>query len=176
MLVADTPDEGDGELGINLTLSTPSEKQISGNIILEPGNAFSPALRAQTLPFEIPAGQNNLRLIVPIDDDEFDEFDETFTLSLDQAQNANTPQNVFEGSIRNDDPATEIRLAAGEFDEGDTGETTIQVLLDRPSGKPIAFDFALGDDSTQQGVDWQGEDGQARIVPGVQSLISLLRF
>ena len=28
---------------------------------------------------EIPAGQNNLRLIVPIDDDEFDEFDETFT-------------------------------------------------------------------------------------------------
>ena len=50
LLVADTPDEGDGELGINLTLSTPSEKQISGNIVLEPGNAFSPALRPKLCP------------------------------------------------------------------------------------------------------------------------------
>ena len=120
------------------------------------------------------------RSTIPISDDVYDEFDEVFTLALADTANADLPQDLFEGTIRNDDPATEISLIEAAFDEGTPGQKAVQVRLDRPSGKPIAFNYAFTSDTATQNDDWQGiEDqtisenqvtGQMRIAPGIETL------
>ena len=163
-------EEGDGALNLELQLTGTTQKEVSGNLRLSPAGAFAPSLEPQTLPFSIPAGQQSLRLTVPLSDDVYDEFDETLTLILEDTVNTNLPRASFEGTIRNDDPPTALRLVEQSFDEGTPGQVAVEVALDRPSGKPISFDFTLRDDTARSGLDWDGTNGQGLIEPGQERL------
>ena len=159
--------EAQGELPIDLALSSASELDITATLRLAlPAPTFSPGLPPQELDVLIPAGQDSLRLTLPIQDDVFDEEDETLTLEVVDLVNAEAPQTRFATVISDDDPPSQIALVSTSLKEAQTGTQLLEFALDRPSGKPISFNYVFAEASARRNSDWQGFPGGQEIPVG----------
>ena len=147
-----TVDEAVGNAELAITLDSPSPSAVSVNFATSDGTATAPAdyasVAATTL--TIPAGATSATVQIPVNDDTLDELDETFTVTLSNATNANISATSGVATVTitdNDLPPTLAVQATISVPEGPTGATfaQIQVTLSAVSGLPISVQYATSD-------------------------------
>ncbi|MCY3663622.1 MAG: hypothetical protein OXH28_12490 [bacterium] len=96
--------------------------------------------------------------------DDFDEYDETFGLSLTNASNASAPRDAATAVIG--DTNWLPTLSVGDV-EGEEGETfTFTVSMDWPSAREVTARYATFDGSAVAGSDYSARRGMLRFPPG----------
>ena len=165
--------EGDGALPVQLNLSSLSEKTVLATVRVDlPDPVYSPSFSAQDLQFELAAGEQTQTLTLSIEDDVFDEVDESLTFTLIDIDHAEAPQIAFQTTIFDDDSASTLEFVDFDLTEAEPGEILLPLQLDKPSGKPILFSYAFENGTAVAGIDWRGTGQQIQIDPG-QSQIGL---
>ncbi len=165
--------ERSGALPVQLTLSSLSQKTVRATVRVDlPDPVFSPSFAAQDLPFVLEAGERTQTLTIPIEDDVFDEFDESLSFTLVDIENARAPQIAFQATIFDDDAASTLRFVEIDLTEAEPGEIELPLQLDKPSGKLIQFSYAYDNGTAVVGNDWRATGQQVQLNPG-QSQIGL---
>ena len=147
--------EGDsGTLAQNftVTLSHPAEDFVTVNFSTKDGTGQHPAIAGSDY-VAIPAGtvtfapgQTTAQIAVPIIGDTADEFDETFTVTLDSATGAALGASTARGTIANDDVLISIDDQVVTEGFGGADKTfSFEVKLNRPATHEVKVDFATVD-------------------------------
>lgn len=118
-------------------------------------------------------GETTVEVTVPLEDDELDEYDETFWLRLGGAVGGTVTDGTAIGTIRDDDPEPSIEVRPAEATEGEP--VLFEVRLEPISGRTVTTHFATvdgsGGASAIDGIDYFGTDGDLWFAPGVRSLV-----
>ncbi len=161
--------EADSQVTLTVTLSSPSGKTISVDATVVAGTAtagvdytgvgevqvFAPGETSQTLQFTII-------------NDNLDETDETFAVTLSNPINTvlGTPISNTVTIVDNDPPpVVAFRAVSYAVNEG-TSEAVIEVELNAPSGLPVSVSYATSPGSAQAAVDYITTVGVLTIPPG----------
>ncbi|HEX2924678.1 MAG TPA: Calx-beta domain-containing protein, partial [Ruminiclostridium sp.] len=121
----------------------------------------------------IPKGQTSEDIKIDVLNDEIDEDDETFTVSLSNPEGATigTPSQTC--TITDDDNAPYITIGGNPVYEGDTGTGTnymiFDVTLSAESGKKVSVNYSTADDTATQGSDYEAVTGNLTFNPGETS-------
>ena len=159
--------EDQGQLLIDFNLTDDTEREVRATIRLNtPEPVFGPSFDPQDLALIIPPGQSTVRLSVPIKDDIFDEFEEEITLEVLDLVNAEALETNFRTLISDDDAPSRITLVDRPLSEAAPGAQDIEVILDKPSGKPIQLAYAVQEQSAIKGGDWQAQNGPLSLETG----------
>ncbi len=105
-----------------------------------------------------PAGVTEATLSVPIADDTLDEDDETFTLTLSNAEHAVLPAAPAVGTIVDDDPPPAISIDDVSVAEN-AGSAVFTLRLDTASGRELRVSYASTDTSARAGFDYTAVSG-----------------
>ncbi|MFP5309640.1 MAG: Calx-beta domain-containing protein [Actinomycetes bacterium] len=162
------------------TSSSQSSAAGGGDLPLGRGD-YEPPLQGSVT---IPAGRSSTSLQVVVNDDDLDEFDETFEIVLQEVAGdvAVLPESLGArtgtGTIIDDDPLSLVRVGSPaplgislggpsnvEVTEG--GTAVVPITLDRESGKDITFTYEVRSDTAVVGADVPPTSGQVRIPAGV---------
>ncbi|MEO1997116.1 MAG: Calx-beta domain-containing protein, partial [Planctomycetaceae bacterium] len=154
--------EFDGTAIFAVTLNSPSSQPVTVDYHTEDGTAAAGedyTVTAGTLEFG--PGEIRKELSVPIIDDLFDEFPETFSVFLTNPNGAGLGDGEGEGTIGDNDPPPVITINNSSVIEGDSGTTpmTFTVELSQASGKPVSVDYATGFGSALPGDDYVSKTG-----------------
>jgi hypothetical protein len=119
----------------------------------------------------IPAGETRTTVSVPVNGDTDVEPDETFSVGLANAQNADIADGSGKGTIVNDDepaPPPNVSIGDASVAEGNTGTTnqSFTVSLDRPTTEPVTVDYATSDGTATASSDYEPMEGSATIPAG----------
>lgn len=119
-------------------------------------------------------GETSQVVSIGINGDETVEPDETFLVRLSGAVNADVLDGEGTGTIRNDDPPTDLRLSIGDTSvfEGNSGTTraTFTITLNQaPVDGPVTVRWATRDGSAVAGSDYAAASGVAQFDNGVAS-------
>ncbi len=116
-------------------------------------------------------GQTTQTVTVPITTDSLDEFNETFSVSLQNAVNAVASPNVATALISDDDAPPSMSVAELSIVEGDSGSqiVTATVTLNALSGKPVTINYATADGTAIAGSDYTAASGSLTFAPGETS-------
>ena len=102
----------------------------------------------------IAAGELHIQVRTPIIDDNTDEPDETYSLTVDVLPGVTTTniQVIGNGTIIDNDPAPNVTIGDAVATEGD--QLVFAVTLSNPSSQPIVLDFAAIDNNTSGAADY----------------------
>ena len=119
-------------------------------------------------------GETGKTIIVPVIDDNFDEPNETFILTLsDFAAVGDAPGSlsVIVLTIADNDPPPFLSIDDVVVTEGNSGTSiaAVTLSLSAPSGKTISVDVAAAGGTATQGVDYQHNLTRVFITPGATS-------
>jgi hypothetical protein len=122
-------------------------------------------------------GVTNTLINVLVIGDTLDEFDETFTVVLSNAQNA-TLSGIKEatGTILDDDLPPSLSIVDAQVTEGNSGTIgmVFTVTLSTDSGKPITVTYETSPGTATSGVDYQPASGELVFTPGqTQKLVTV---
>ena len=172
LLIGDgSASEGAASMNFEVTLSEVSGREVTVDWATSDGagasGATAPAdydTATGTLTF--PAGQTSQTITVTVRDDTLDEADETFTVTLSSAVNAEIGDAGATGTIEDDD-AVEVSLspASPSVDEG-VGNLEFEAALNLESTKTVTVDWALADGTAVAGEDYTAESGTLTFAPG----------
>ena len=117
-------------------------------------------------------GDTSRDVVVQLSGDTTSEADETFNLTLSNAQNASIATATATGTISNDDAPPSLSITGGSLVEGDTGQSTLTftVTLSAVSGQTVTVDYASADGSALAGSDYAAVGDSLTFDPGEQSL------
>ncbi|MCP3937598.1 MAG: DUF11 domain-containing protein, partial [Actinomycetia bacterium] len=117
---------------------------------------------------DFPIGVTSATVSVAIVDDALDEDDETFTLTLSNAQQAGLPAAPGVGTIVDDDSLPQLAIDDVTVVEGDTGTTQMvfTVSLSPVSGRQVTIDYATADGSAEAGDDYASAAGTLTFAAG----------
>lgn len=154
------------------TLSAPSGKTITVDYDTMDGTAVAPddyAAASDTLTFT--PGEIGKSVIININTDSLDEFDETFTLELSNENNVTVADSSGEATITDDDAQPTLTIANVSVTEGDSGTTTANfvVSLSAVSGKTITVDYDTAAVTAAAGTDYVMASNTLTITPGLSS-------
>ena len=152
-------------------LNTGSAKAVTVGYATANGSATAPAdyaARSGTLSFA--AGETTKSVEVPVNGDGLNEVNETFTLELDNAVNANVADATGVGTITDDDPPPTLTIADVTVAEGDTGTTDglFTVTLSAASGRTVTVNYATANGGAT-GADYVATSGQLSFAAGETS-------
>jgi hypothetical protein len=141
----------------NVTLSNPSDQTVTVDYTTNDGTATIAdgdyATASGTLTFD--PGQTAKTVDVTVNGDNAHESDETLTVDLSNASNANLLDASGLGTVTDDDPAPTISVADASVSEGNAGDTT------------LSFDVTLSVASVGVvTVDYRTNDGTAAVADG----------
>ncbi|MCB8948413.1 MAG: hypothetical protein H6653_10405 [Ardenticatenaceae bacterium] len=116
-------------------------------------------------------GETTQTIIVPINGDTNDESDETFTVSLSSASNADIIDGEATGTIVDDDGLSSLTISDQAVDEGDNGTTiaSFTVTLSPAADSTITVDYATANGTASAGSDYIANSGQLTFNPGQTS-------
>jgi photosystem II stability/assembly factor-like uncharacterized protein len=117
-----------------------------------------------TLSFD--PGQTEKTITVPVNGDLTPEGNETFTVDLSNAHNADIGKSQGTGTIIDDDP--KISIDDQTVTEGDSGTTdaNFTVSLSQASGQTVKVDYQTSDATADSPDDYQSENGTLTFDPG----------
>ena len=119
------------------------------------------------------AGTTSKTIAVPIADDETDESDETFTVTLSNTSGADLGTATATGTIRNRTPAVEttptVSITGGSAKEGDDTSITFTVTLDKAASARVTVDYATADGTAEAGDDYTAASGTLSFGAGATS-------
>ncbi len=116
-----------------------------------------------------PVGVTTIEVVVPVDGDVLDEFDETFFVDLSNPVGVGVADGQGMGTIVDDDPLPEIFVPVFSQGEGDSGTISfdIPVVLSVPSGKTVTVEWATMDGTaTAASGDYLPASGMLVFAPG----------
>ena len=135
------------------------------------GADYTPAAGTLTFLF---GGSLTQSIDVPILDDLLDEDDETFTLTLADAEQATVASGSATVTVTDDDALPEVNLPSGflTVNEG-AGTLAVTVSLSAPSGRQVQVDYASSDGGVvapaTAGEDYGAVDGTLTFAAGLTS-------
>lgn len=161
--------EGDEQLIFPVTLSEAGRNDVSVtyrayNGEAEAGKDFFPASGNLTIPEGEVEGSISVSLI---DDESFDEGEETFFLELGQPRHAVLAESKAIGIIRDND-LVELSIEDAATPE-DGGAMRFAVSLSEPSRSDVSAEYALVDDTAIAGQDYVAAAGTVTIPAGAQT-------
>jgi hypothetical protein len=133
----------------NVTLSNPTDQTVTVDYTTNDGTATTAdsdyVATSGTLTFT--AGQTSKTVDVTVNGDDTHEPDETLTLDLSNATNANILDSSGLGTITNDDPIPDVSIDDQSIAEGDAGTSTLtfNVTLSHPSSDTVTVDYTTDD-------------------------------
>jgi hypothetical protein len=133
----------------NVTLSNPSDQTITVDYTTNDGTATTAdgdyATASGTLTFD--PGQTAKTVDLTVNGDNTHESDETLTVDLSNASNANLLDGSGKGTILDDDPAPTVSIADASVSEGNVGDTTLSfdVTLSVASPSDVTVDYTTAD-------------------------------
>ncbi len=142
-----------------IALSSASSQTVSVRYQTSGQSAVTGAdFRLTTGTLNFAPGETFKTIAVPILDDSFNEFTETFSLNLHHPVNAAIKKGQGTGSILDSDPIPTLTLNNVAVVEGDSGTAPANfgVALSSPSGKLIQLTYSTADVSATAGSDYQG--------------------
>ena len=154
-------DEAKEGVEFTVTLSATSPQEVTATWTASIGSGDTAAAAdLETMPtgtLTVAMGATTTKFTVPVVNDAIDEDDETFTVTLSGATNAQlAPDPTATGSIEDNDNPPEVSFEAASYsvDEGHSVEVT--VVLSAPSGRPevvVPLSHAAQGGATAQGMD-----------------------
>ena len=155
----------------NVSLSNPSDQTITVDYTTTDGTATTAdgdyVATSGTLTFD--PGQTTKTVNVTVNGDNTHEPDETLTLDLSNATNANIFDNSGLGTITNDDPIPDVSIDDQSIAEGDTGTSTLtfNVTLSHASSDTVTVDYTTNNGTaTVADGDYDAASGTVTFDPG----------
>ncbi len=113
-------------------------------------------------------GQTTRTLTVPINGDTNDEADETFTVNLSNASNADIIDGVATGIIVDDDGLGSLTITDKTVNEGDNGTTIAEftVTLSPAAASTVTVNYATANGTATAGSDYGAASDQLTFAPG----------
>lgn len=148
-----------------VTLSKPAPKKVTVDYETVDGRAKAGKdyiARSGTLTFR--TGTDKEVVKVTVKGEGLYELNEAFFLKVSDPTRARIDDAKGKGAIKNDDdpPSLSVDILPAIEDE----VAMITFKLSKKSGLPASFSYATGDDSTTEGVDYEGISGDATIPAG----------
>ena len=109
-------------------------------------------------------GETMATVSIPLIQDDLDEPDEGFTVTLSDPANATLATGTAEGLIIDDDIVTQLAVAGGTGVEGGTVE--FSVTLDTLSSQTVSVDYATAAVSAHEDEDYKAVQGSLTFLPG----------
>ncbi|NER20064.1 MAG: DUF4347 domain-containing protein [Symploca sp. SIO1C2] len=161
-----TVDEAAGTATFTVSLDQTSGQNITVDFATVAGTATETAdFTANNGTLTILAGETTGTITVDIIDDALDELNETFTVELSNATNANIVDAEGLGTITDDDAAPNLSINDLTVNEG-AGTATFTVTLDAASGQDVTVNFTTNDDTAVNPDDFTGNNGTLTIAAG----------
>ncbi|TMK60102.1 MAG: hypothetical protein E6G54_03345 [Actinobacteria bacterium] len=155
----------------NVSLSNPSDQTITVDYTTTDGTATTAdgdyVATSGTLTFD--PGQTTKTVNVTVNGDNTHESDESLTLDLSNATNANIFDNSGLGTITNDDPIPDVSIDDQSIAEGDTGTSTLtfNVTLSHASSDTVTVDYTTNNGTaTVADGDYDAASGTVTFDPG----------
>ena len=160
--------EGDGDIAFTVTLDSAASATVTVDYATANGTADGDDYTATSGTLTFDAGTISGTIIVPIADDDENESDETFTVTLSNASGATLGTASATGTIRNRHvtPAVSISDAGGT--EGD-GDIAFTVTLDSAASATVTVDYATSDGTADAGDDYTATSGTLTFAAGTTS-------
>ena len=182
-----TGDESAGELTFTISLSGPSGLPISAHWSTGDADMMAEAHSGATADVdymsasgiaEFAPGDTEVTVAVTVMDDERDENDESFAVTLGEGSYAMLGDAVGIGTIIDNDDPPALSVADATAAEGD-GRLMFTVSLDMASGLPISVDWSTGDiavpdgshTNAQAGMDYTAGSGALEFAPGAMEMM-----
>ena len=163
--------EGAGDAVVVFTLSAPSGRDVTVEYGMVDGEAAGGSDYTSVAgSVTIAAGEASGAVSVAVADDELDEADETFTVTIAGVANASLdPDDASSHSavvtIEDDDDPPNVSISGMSVSEG-AYVARVVFTLDAVSGRDVAVDFRTVDGEAVAGFDYLALDGSARILAG----------
>ncbi len=148
-------DEGAGTGAITIALSSASGKDVTVKFSVSGGSAtagvdytvISPTLQTVV----VPPGQTSLNILLGINDDSFNESNETVFATLTGVENAvlGAPVNHTTTIIDNDSLPSVFFTQPDQIASESAGDISIGVRLSAASGRPVSVSFSLDGTATR---------------------------
>jgi uncharacterized repeat protein (TIGR01451 family) len=162
-------DSGSTSAVFTLTLSQASGKEITADYLTLDGTAVGGSdYLTGSGRITFTAGVTLQNIMVAVNGDTLDEFNETFTVRLNASTNANRPDPDGLGTIIDDDPLPLVGFSGAPYSAGEaTGSVTITVQLSVVSGRPVTVTYSTGDGTaTLADGDYTPAGGSLVFAPG----------
>lgn len=161
--------EGNVDTTFIVTLSTASGRAVSVDYATSDVTAIAPGdYQAISGTLTIPAGNTTANIPVVIKQDTLYETDETFSLTLTNAPNANITDGQKSATILNDDPKPAVVINDITVDEG-AGTVTLTASIASPSGLDASVNYATANGTAISSEDYQATNGTLTIPAGSTS-------
>ena len=160
--------EGDGDIAFTVTLDSAASATVTVDYATANGTADGDDYTATSGTLTFAAGTTSGTVTVPIADDNVNESDETFTVTLSNASGATLGTASATGTIQNRyvTPAVSISDAGGT--EGD-GDIAFTVTLDSAATATVTVDYATSDGTADAGDDYTATSGTLTFAAGTTS-------
>ena len=155
--------EGAGSMVFTVSLSPQSTQTVSveyeiADATAQEGSDYTAAPATATLTFS--PGQTQKTISVPLTDDNIDEPDETFTVTLRNPQNARLAQNRATGTIRDNEQAA-MYIDGANTTEGSSLSFTVSLSLQ--VSQTVTVEYAIADATAQEGSDYTAAPATATL-------------
>ena len=164
----------DSSIGFTVTLHEATTDTVTVDYATADGTATAGSdytSTSGTLTFD--AGTTSQTISVSIADDETDESDETFTLTLSNASGADLGTSTATGTITNRAVVVEttptLSIAGGNGKEGDDSSISFTVTLDESASETVTVDYATSDGTADSGDDYTAKSGTLSFSAGTTS-------
>ncbi|MEZ4593155.1 MAG: Calx-beta domain-containing protein [Chloroflexota bacterium] len=165
-------DSGTTDAVFTVTLSPASSQTVTVNYATVAGSAtanndYTPTSGQLTFT----PGQTSRTITVPIIGDTNDESDETFTVNLSSASNADIIDGTATGTIVDDDGLGSLTIADQTVTEGDSGTKSVvfTVTLSPAAASSVTVNYATANGTASAGTDYVANSGLLTFSPGQTS-------
>jgi hypothetical protein len=168
-ITAAESNEGTTEAVFTVTLSAPSNKEISIDYATANGTATAGTdYTAVSGKLTFAPGETSKTISVVVLGDNLDEVDEAFTLNFSNAANVVLSQTRVTGTIVDDNAAPVIAISDTSIIEGDDSAKTalVTVSLSAASSQEISVDYTTSDGTAVAGTDYTAVSGRLNFAPG----------
>ncbi len=150
-----------------VTLSGPSSRDVAVDYATADGDAKAASDYGTTNgTLIIPAGFTTGSIRVPILDDEIDEPDENFKVTLDSPSNATIDDEEGEAVIADDEATPALRIGDAAVTEAPGAEAVFTVTLSTQSSRDVSVGYQTSNGAAEAGLDYTETSGVLTILAG----------
>ena len=160
--------EGDGDIAFAVTLDGAATDTVTVDYATSDGTADGDDYTATSGTLTFDAGATSGTITVTIADDDVNESEETFTVTLSNASGATLGTAGATGTIRNRAATPTLSIAGGGGTEGDDSDIVFAVTLDRAAAAAVTVDYATSN-GTADGDDYTATSGTLTFAAGATS-------
>ena len=164
----------DSSISFTVTLDEAASDTVTVDYATSDGTATAGSdytAASGTLTFD--AGTTSKTISVSMADDETDESDETFTVTLSNASGADLGTSTATGTITNRAVVVEttptLSIAGGSGTEGDDDDIDFTVTLNEAATDTVTVDYATSDGTADAGDDYTAKSGTLSFSAGTTS-------